>query len=66
MKEQKSSFKMFFTIGLLLLIFIGAFVVIKTADASVEDGLLKVKEFMVSAYRFPKSERSKNSKLCLL
>lgn len=43
MKEQKSSFKMFFTIGLLLLIFIGAFVVIKTAGASVEDGLLKVK-----------------------
>ena len=42
MKEQKSSFKMFFTIGLLLLIFIGAFVVIKTAGASVEDGLLKV------------------------
>ena len=34
---------MFFTIGLLLLIFIGAFVVIKTAGASVEDGLLKVK-----------------------
>ena len=43
MKEQKSSFKIFFTIGLLLLIFIGIFVVIKTADASVEDGLLKVK-----------------------
>ena len=34
---------MFFTIGLLLLIFIGAFVVIKTAGASVEDELLKVK-----------------------
>lgn len=43
MKEQKSSFKMFFTIGLLLLIFLGIFVVIKTADASVEGGLLKVK-----------------------
>ena len=34
---------MFFTLGLLLLIFIGAFVVIKTAGVSVEDGLLKVK-----------------------